>query len=784
MILEYNKQFVIHTKTTTYAFGAMETGQLEHYYYGKRIRFGEQLEGMEALKEQHAFAPGNSVTYDQKHLAYSLEDACLEVSAYGKGDIREPFVTVVHADGSKTSDFVYDSFAINEEKTPLQTLPYASGEEVQELCIILKDKQYDLTLELRYGVYEECDVITRSAILYNQGKTPVVLQRLLSGQLDFADSKYQLSTFHGAWAREMRKVDRDVTYGKYVGGSFTGTSSNRNNPFFMLAKPGTTQQSGKCYGFNLIYSGNHYEAVEVNAYGKTRVVFGINPEGFSWTLEAGQCFEAPEAVLSFSSDGYNGLSQNMHGFVRQHIIPKEWREKTRPILLNSWEAAYFNINEQKLLRLAKKAKEVGIELFVMDDGWFGERNDDSHSLGDWYENPKKLPHGLKGLGEKINALGLEFGIWVEPEMVNVESNLYRNHPDWCLAIPEKPHSEGRNQRMLDLGRSDVQDYLIEAMSKVFSSAKVSYVKWDMNRVVSDSYSGTLSPDRQGEAMHRYVMGLYHVMDELIRRFPEILFEGCASGGNRFDLGMLCYFPQIWGSDNTDAMSRAEIQTGYSYGYPLETVGAHVSGCPNHQTLRNTPLETRFGVAAFGSLGYECNLCDLPGEELEAIKEQIILYKHLRPWVQGSSFYRGRTFEDGNICEWTAVSQDQEKAVGVLVQKLVEPNSQYQYYRAKGLNPGWKYHFTNRKLKHNIKEFGDLVNTVSPIHVKQDSLLHNTLAKFIKMDGETEDAIVYGDLLMEAGVKLKQGFGGTGYNDQVRFFPDFASRMYFMEKVSM
>lgn len=780
MIIQEKKQFVLHTKTTTYAFCVMETGQMEHLYYGKRIRFGEHLEGLEALKEQHAFAPGNSIVYDQEHLQYSLEDTCLEVSAYGKGDIREPFITVMHSDGSRTSDFVYDSFSVKKGKTPLATLPYAAGEEIEELCVLLKDEQYHLTLELRYGVYEESDVITRSAILTNYGEATVQVERLMSGQLDFADSDYKLSSFHGAWTREMQKTDRKIAFGKYVGQSMTGTSSNRTNPFFMLAKPGATERTGECYGCNLIYSGNHYEAVEVNAYGKTRVVMGINPEGFSYLLGKEQSLEAPEAVFAFSAEGYNGLSQRMHQFVRQQIIPKAWQGKIRPVLLNSWEAAYFDINERKLLKLAEKAKKAGIELFVMDDGWFGERTDDTRSLGDWEVNKKKLPHGLKGICEKVNAMGLDFGIWVEPEMVNVDSSLYRKHPDWCLAVPGKPHSEGRNQRVLDLCRKDVQDYLIETMSSVFSAANISYVKWDMNRIFSDCYSGALPASKQGQTAHQYVMGLYRVIKELTRRFPKILFEGCAAGGNRFDLGMLCYFPQIWGSDNTDAICRAEIQTGYSYGYPPETVGAHVSGCPNHQTLRKTPLETRFAVAAFGSLGYECNLCDMKREELEAVKEQVSLYKELRSFMQYGSFYRGRTFGEGNICEWTIVSKDQKRAVGLVLQKLVQPNTQYQYYRADGLKADWQYHFTNRKQKHNIKEFGDLVNNVSPVHIKQDSLLHNTLAKVIKMDDETEDYLVFGDLLMESGVKLKQGFGGTGYNEQVRFFPDFAARLYFME----
>lgn len=562
----------------------------------------------------------------------------------------------------------------------------------------------------------------------------------------------------------------------------------------MLAETGTNEDSGACYGINLIYSGNHYEAMEVSGYGETRFVAGINPQSFSWQLEPGATFEAPEAVMVYSPLGYNGMSQCMHRFVREHIVRGTWKKKTRPVLLNSWEASYFDINERKLLALAKAGKEAGIELFVMDDGWFGERNDDKHSLGDWDVNPKKLPGGLSGICEKVKALGLSFGIWVEPEMVNVDSRLYERHPDWTIEIPGHAHSEGRNQRILDLTQTSVQDFIIAKMSEVFSSADISYVKWDMNRTFTDYYSRALPAGRQGEVAHRYVMGLYRCMKELTERFPEILFEGCSAGGNRFDLGILSYFPQIWASDDTDALCRAEIQNGYSYGYPMSVVSAHVSSCPNHQTLRVTPLETRFHVAAFGLCGYECNLGDMKEEERAAVKAQIALYKEWRDVLQWGSFYRGRSFYDGkgdasclmqlpgNQMEWTCVSADQTRAVGMLMQKLAVPNTQFHYYKPKGLAPEYRYHFYNRALKYNVKEFGDLVNTIAPVHIRQDSLVHNVVAKFVKLDGETEDYYAFGDALMYGGVRLKQAFGGTGYNGEVRHFPDFASRMYFMESV--
>ena len=640
MIRRENQIYILETNNTTYCFRIMETGHLEHLYYGRKIRLPEG-EGVSALIEKQAFASGNVNVYndDNKHL--SLEDLRLEMSSSGKGDLGEPFVEVIHEDGSYTSDFLFEKAEIRQGKSELITMPSSYDEtgKVSELVVTLIDKQYDLSLELYYAVFEDTDVITRRARLINNSNNSIKLLRLMSLQLDFDTNDYIFTTFNGAWAREMKKNDIPVTSGLYVNSSYTGTSSNRANPFVMLSKYEASEDYGDVYGFNLIYSGNHYEAVQVNSFGKTRLVTGINPRSFCICLGAGEEFETPEAIMTYSHKGFNGMSENMHEFVREHIVRGEWKKKERPILLNSWEASYFSINEHKLLNLAKSAKDVGIELFVMDDGWFGERNDDSSSLGDWDVNFKKLPGGVSRLCNKINDMGLMFGIWVEPEMVNVKSKLYTEHPDWAIQIMDKPHSEGRNQRILDLTKTVVQDFVIEKMSEVFSSANISYVKWDMNRNFSDYYSDALPPEKQGEVAHRYVLGLYRCMKELTKRFPNILFEGCASGGNRFDLGILSYFPQIWASDDTDALCRGEIQNGYSYGYPMSVVTAHVSSCPNHQTLRETPLETRFNVASFGVLGYECNLCDMKKEELEQIKQQVELYKKWRDVLQWGKFYR-------------------------------------------------------------------------------------------------------------------------------------------------
>ncbi len=777
MIVNQNNQFFrLDTDATTYCFRVLETGQLEHLYYGRKT----DIVDPDSLAEKHAFPPGNTIAYDQEHLAFTLEDMCLEMSGYGKGDIREPFVEVICADGSATTDFVFVKADKSEGKQAFETLPgsYDDTGNVEQLTVTLKDKNHGFTLELCYYVFAHCDVISRSAKFINSSDETVKLTRLMSTQLDLMGAGYVVTSFHGGWTKEMKRCDTRVGAGKFVNASYTGSSSSRANPFIMVGEETTSEDNGDCYGFNLIYSGNHYEAAEVNSFEKTRIVAGINPTNFAFTLEPGASFEAPEAVMTFSHQGHGGMSRNMHAFVREHIVRGEWKYKERPVLLNSWEASYFDISESSLVKLAKEGKDVGVELFVMDDGWFGERNDDSHALGDWTPNKKKLPGGLDGLCKKINALGLDFGIWIEPEMVNTNSDLYRAHPEWSIEIPGMAHSEGRNQRILDFCNPEVVSYITERMKEVLGSANIAYVKWDMNRIFSDYYSQYLPKDRQQEVAHRYICGVYRLAAALTESFPHILFEGCAAGGNRFDLGMLCYFPQIWASDNTDAISRLTIQNGYSYGYPMSVVSAHVSACPNHQTLRVTPLATRFAVASFGVLGYECNLCDASKEEKDEIREQIALYKKYRSVWQRGAFYR---VAEGNQYQWTVVSEDRSTAIALLAQREAQANVMFAKVKAKGLDPDKTYRFFGEKKKYNIKEFGDLVNTVAPFHIRQDSLIHNTLAKLIKMDGETEEYICSGGSIMYDGVKLHQAFVGTGYSDQARYFPDYASRLYFIEE---
>lgn len=795
MIETLNHTFSLHTAHTSYVLHADAVGNLLHLHYGEKLSINEQV--LHALLPKQVNQNGCSIIADASLPTVCLDDYCLEISSRGQGDLKEPFVEIEYLDGSRSSDFRYEGYRIEKEK-PIPTGLSGAYGTAQTLVICLKERSHDIHMELFYSIFEECDCITRYARLINNGNEDVKITRLMSAQLDTQAFEWKITSFHGDWTREMNRYDMLLQAGKYVNDSATGFSSNKANPFVMFGDADTGEDHGSCYACNLIYSGNHRTSFEAGGHGKFRMLSGMNPDFFSWVLKPTQSFDSPESVLTHSANGYQDISLHMHAFVREHIVRGTWKYKERPILLNSWEACYFKVQEQRLLKLAKAASEVGIELFVLDDGWFGKRDNDSCSLGDWYDNQEKLPGGLSGLSRKIRALGMSFGIWVEPEMVNEDSDLYRAHPEWAVQIPGKAPSHGRNQLLLDLTNPKVQDYLIESMSDVFTRSKVNYVKWDMNRHMSDYYSQALPKEQQGEFSHRYIIGLYHVLDVLTQRFPKILFEACASGGNRFDLGMLCYMPQIWASDCTDAIGRGIIQNGYSYGYPQSVWSAHVSACPNHQTLRNTPLETRFAVASVGILGYECNLCDANTQELSQIKEQIKLYKSWRHTLQFGQLYRLRT---GNGCaygnlaltsrtipyhtdivHWNIVSQDKNKAVGITLQGLVTANYSHHQFKSKGLADEKTYHFYNRVLKYDVRCMGDLINTLAPIHVKQDSCLHRVIAKYVKLDGEIEDITVSGAILNRVGVLLAQSYAGTGYAQNTAIYQDFDARMYLMEAI--
>ena len=773
MIEQLQNLYALHTDHTTYCFAVTAQGFLQHVHYGRRIDLSG---GFAALLPQEHHAPGASASLD----GVFLETLQQEISAPGLGDVRESFVAVRMADGDILTDFRFESAEVLGEKPALTGLPssYDESGAAETLRVRLLEKRGRLRLVLYYTAFASCDVITRSAVLENLTDERVTVLRLMSNQVDFDTQELVMTTFNGAWAREFERVDTPCGAGTIVSGSRCGVSSNRANPFVMLHAPHATEEHGDCYGFHLLYSGDHRACACGNAYGALRFLHGLQTDGFSWLLEGGESFTAPEAAMTWG-DGFAAMSRGLHSFVRQHVVRGEWKHRERPVLVNSWESLYFRFNHHELVKLARQGKLLGAELFVLDDGWFGKRDSDTCSLGDWTTvHKKKLPRGLKGLANDICALGMQFGLWVEPEMVSEDSNLYRAHPDWILGRREQ--AVGRNQYVLDLGREDVQDYLIDALTAVFSSAKISYVKWDMNRIITDDYSAALSAERQGESRHRYILGLYRVLGELTARFPHILFEACASGGNRTDLGMLSYMPQVWLSDNTDALCRCQMQYNASFGYPQSVMGAHVSGSPNHQTLRRTPLSSRFHVAALGILGYECDLRELSHEEKKQVAAQIEFYQKHRTTLQFGQLCRLRGGEDG-VWQLSCVAQESEVAVTLLFQRENRPNASAMRLRAAGLQRESVYRLSVLPVKVELRDFGGLVNMISPVHIKQDSLMQRVAERIIAPKSETEDLIATGDVLMTCGAYVKQSFSGTGWDAETRVMGDSGSRLYLLEK---
>ncbi len=782
MIHERNLVFTLHTLNTTYLLRVNESNHLEQLYYGRRLRSSNHFE---AFVDKHSIPTGNSIAYDEAHPTLSLDNMCLEYSTYGKGDFRESQVVFSRKNGDRVADFLYREHRVIKGKPrTFSGLPesYGDNTECTTLVVVLIEKALKIKLELIYTVFDACDIITRKVALLNDSDEAISLERLFSYQLDLPKSSYDLVTFDGSWARERFRNERKLLPGIIVNDSKTGMSSSRHNPCIFLKQSGKGESEGDCYGSNLIYSGDHCETVEVSPYGKTRLLSGLNPATFRWTLHAGEKFQSPEAILTFSHEGLNGASAHFHRFINSHVVRGDWKYHQRPILANNWEATYFEFTEQKLLSLAKSAADLGVELFVVDDGWFGSREDDTTSLGDWTVNTRKLPNGLASLSKKVHNLGLLFGLWCEPEMISKQSALYREHPEWMVALPDRAPSPGRNQYLLDLTREDVRDYLFKALSTIWNMAEVDYVKWDMNRPFSDMHSNTPS-FRQEEFNHRYILGLYELLERFIKAFPHMLFESCASGGNRFDLGMLCYMPQTWTSDNTDALCRMHIQEGTSCGYPLSTMGAHVSASPNHQTLRETSIESRFNVAAFGLLGYELDLTSINDHERESILSQIEFYKLHRSLFQYGEFFRVEPIADGgNQSLWVVATPDRSEMIVLFFQTLNTPNAGGDIIRIPIADTEATYAITPRKERISLKVFGDLINRISVVKLKSDTLLEKIVTDRVSLESELEYYIVPGDILAYGGIKLNQQFSGTGYDKETRVIGDFGSRLYHCKKM--
>ncbi|ANS73343.1 alpha-galactosidase [Paenibacillus yonginensis] len=679
--------FHLQSANSSYVLQIVKGEFVTHLYWGKKIKFYRDSSPLAFVGR--AFAPNA----EPKEHNISLDTLPQEYPGFGTGDFGAPAYQVGQEDGSTVTDLRYVSHKIYAGKPALPGLPatYAeSDSEADTLELLLEDQLTGLQATLLYTVYNTQGVMTRSVRLENHGQQNLKLLRALSASVDFRDDEYDMLTFYGAHLKERNIARRPLVPGIQAAESRRGASSPQQNPFLALLRKDTNEDAGEVYAFNLVYSGNFIAQAEVQQFQTTRVSIGINPFDFSWLLEPGASFQTPEVVMVYASEGLGEMSRILNKLYQSRLVRGKHRDAVRPILINNWEATYFDFDADKITAIASAGHELGMELFVLDDGWFGRRDDDHSSLGDWVTDLRKLPEGLDGLARRITDMGMQFGLWFEPEMVSPDSDLYRSHPDWCIHVPGRARSESRNQLVLDLSRPEVCNYIIQAVGSILDSAPISYVKWDMNRHMSEVGSAGLPPERQRETAHRYMLGLYRVMEELTSAFPDVLFESCSSGGGRYDPGMLYYMPQTWMSDNTDAISRLKIQYGNSLMYPAVTMGSHVSTVPNHQVKRITSLDIRGHVAMSGNFGYELDLTKLTEEEKQTVKAQVALYKEVRELIQFGTFYRILNPFEGNEAAWTFVSEQQDEAVLAFFRVLSQPNERVQILRTKGLNPNYLY----------------------------------------------------------------------------------------------
>ncbi len=679
---EKSRQFHLYNADISYIIEIMDNGQLGNLYYGKRVHDKEDY----SYLHEEVSCP-HEVFCKEAPSKLGLSRMKQEYPGNGVGDYRIGAFTIEQDNGSRISDFKYVSYEIYAGKKKLQGLPAVyteKDEEAVSLDIHLYDNVTDTELILTYTVMEKYPVIIRSSRFTQNGDKTIVLQSAMSASIDFRDSNYEMLQLSGAWARERSIIRRKLYQGLQSVFSNKGISSAEQNPFMALLRPSTDENQGEVYGFSFVYSGCFLAQTEVCAYDTTRVIMGIHLDNFEWPLGNGESFQTPEVVMVYTDRGLNAMSQIYHDLYAKRLARGFWRDKERPILLNNWEATYMDFDEEAILKIAETAKKAGVELFVLDDGWFGSRDDDTQGLGDWYTNTKKLPRGISGLSKSVEDMGMHFGFWIEPEMVNKNSDLYRAHPDWIISTPDRFESPARQQHVLDYSRQEVVDYIYDMLSKIIEDSSISYIKWDMNRYISECYSRVQSAENQGTVMHKQILGVYQLYERLTTKFPEILFESCASGGARFDPGMLYYAPQAWCSDDTDACERVKIQYGTSLVYPIRSIGAHVSAVPNHQNNRTTPLATRANVSFYGAFGYELDLNRLSDEEMEEVKKQITFYKKYRRLIQQGKFYRILNPFEGNEASWISVSEDAKEAVAMYFQRLNSVNGSFLRIKLTGL----------------------------------------------------------------------------------------------------
>ena len=679
--------FQLITDNTEYQMKADKYGVLKHLWYGEKT--GCDMEYLQSYPDVgfsgNIYDAGNDRTY-------SLDTLPLEYACDGVGDYRVTGAAAVHQDGSCALDLRYKSYRISKGKYSIKGLPavYADENEAETLEIILKDKYSDIEVTLRYGVLPKLDIITRCASVANNTNEPVILTKAASLCLDIPHGEWEWVHFHGRHAMERLTERMPLCHGIQESSSTRGTSSHHQNPTVLLCSPDCTETSGSCIGAALMYSGSFQTKIQLDQMEQVRLVMGINPELFRWELKPSEVFDTPEVIMSYSSNGMEKLSHNFHKVIREHVCRGKYKLAERPVLINNWEATYFDFNEEKILKIAEQAASLGVDMLVLDDGWFGKRDDDCSGLGDWFVSEEKLNGGLGKLAEKIKSLGMKFGLWFEPEMVSEDSDLYRSHPDWAIKIPSRNPVRSRYQLVLDMINPEVRDYLFGAISDILKNADISYIKWDMNRSICDWYTSCLSAENQGEMPHRYVLGLYELLERLTTAFPDVLFEGCSGGGGRFDAGMLYYCPQIWCSDDTDAFERTKIQYGTSFFYPVSAIGSHVSAVPNHQTGRITPIETRAVTAMAGSFGYELDLNTLSHDEKQEVKEQIVRFKKDGPLIHNGLYYRLSDSLNDKYAMWGFVSEDKKEVLVHGVIFRTEPNRTQYLVKLRGLLPDTNY----------------------------------------------------------------------------------------------
>ena len=684
---EEKKIFRLDTEKSTYVMRVSPEGFLGHIYYGDRL-FMEADNYLLRMEE-----PPYTPSVNKREKSAFLDFFPMEYPTGGIGDYRESCLNIRNAAGNMGCELHYTGHEIYKGKKGLKGLPasFATEDEAETLEITLKDADLDLEVVLSYTAFEKENVITRSVRVQNQGKEDLRIEKILSACLDMDNENFSMLSLHGTWARERHIQTGELHYGKQVISSARGESSHQEHPFIALVTNGTEQENGKVYAMHFVYSGNFMAETELCQFDNLRMTMGINPEEFSWLLTPGEEFQAPEVVIVYSGNGLGAMTRSYHDFYRNHLIRSKFKYEKRPILINNWEATYFDFNTDKLLDIAREAKKCGIEMLVMDDGWFGKRNSDNCSLGDWKVNEEKITGGLKHLVDEVNKIGLQFGIWFEPEMISPDSDLYRAHPDWAIQIQGREATQSRNQYVLDLSRPEVRDYAYECVASVLRSANIAYVKWDMNRQLSDLGSSYLPKERQQELFHRYVLGVYELQERLVTEFPDLLLENCSGGGARFDPGMLYYSPQIWCSDNTDAVERLMIQEGSALIYPLSVIGAHVSDCPNHSVGRVTPFETRGHVALAGTFGYELDITKIPEEDRALIPEQTATYNKYRHLIQQGEYYRIASYRENHKYDcWALSSQDKKEVLVTYVQVLGVPNSHSRKVFLRGFDPKVTY----------------------------------------------------------------------------------------------